>query len=379
MEPLTEASGTFALNLLKMLAEDNSKNVFFSPMSIFSALAMVSMGAKGNTATQIAQALSLNKIKGGEGEDVHQALQSLLSEVNKTDKQYLLRMANRLFGEKTCDFLSGFKDSCHKFYQAELEELDFRNASEESRKYVNAWVEKKTEGKITELLTPGLVNSLTNLILVNAIYFKGNWEKQFNKQHTKERPFKVSKNEKKPVQMMFKKATFKITYIGEIFTQILALPYVGKELNMVIMLPDENTDLKTVEKEITYEKFMEWTRPDMMDEEEVEVFLPRFKLEENYDMETVLCSLGMTDAFDQSRADFSGMSSQRNLFLSKVVHKSFVEVNEEGTEAAAATAAIMMMRCARITPQFRADRPFLFFIQNVRTRQMLFCGRFSSP
>ncbi|XP_053457664.1 serpin B6 isoform X2 [Nycticebus coucang] len=379
MEPLTEASGTFALNLLKILGEDNSKNVFISPVGIFSALAMVSMGAKGNTATQIAQALSLNKIKGSEGEDVHQAFQSLLTEVNQTDKQYLLRMANRLFGEKTCDFLSCFKDSCHKFYQAELEELDFRNATEESRKYVNTWVEQKTEGKISELLSPDSVNSLTNLVLVNAIYFKGNWDKQFNKEHTKERPFKVSKNEKKPVQMMFKKSTFKITYVGEIFTQILALPYVGKELNMVIMLPDENTDLKTVEKEITYEKFMEWTRPDMMDEEEVEVFLPRFKLEENYDMETVLRSLGMNDAFEQNRADFSGMSSKRNLFLSKVVHKSFVEVNEEGTEAAAATAANMMLRCARITPQFRADRPFLFFIQNVRSRQMLFCGRFSSP
>ncbi|KAK2113197.1 Serpin B6 [Saguinus oedipus] len=223
-------------------------------------------------------------------------------------------------------------------------------------------------------------------------------------------------NEEKPVQMMFKKSTFKKTYIGEIFTQILVLPYVGQELNMIIMLPDETTDLRTVtterrvrplrtvapllpasgitashgallgsstlglkvEKEITYEKFVEWTRLDMMDEEEVEVFLPRFKLEESYDMERVLRNLGMTDAFEVGKADFSGMS-KTDLFLSKVVHKSFVEVNEEGTEAAAATAAIMMLRCARFTPRFCADHPFLFFIQHSKTNGILFCGRFSSP
>ncbi|XP_006870640.1 PREDICTED: serpin B6-like [Chrysochloris asiatica] len=187
------------------------------------------------------------------------------------------------------------------------------------------------------------------------------------------------KNEKKPVQMMFKKSTFQMTYIGEIFTNILVLPYVNKELNMIIMLPNENTALSTVEKELTYEKFMEWTRPDMLDEVEVEVSLPRFKLEETYKMEDVLYSLGMTDAFDQGRADFSGMSSTGNLYLSNVVHKAFVEVNEEGTEAAAATAAIMMLRCARITPQFCADHPFLFFIQHAKTKHILFCGRVTSP
>ncbi|XP_062953436.1 serpin B6 [Cynocephalus volans] len=379
MDPLSEANGTFALNVLKMLGEDSSKNVFFSPTSIASALAMVLLGAKGNTAAQMAQALSLSKSGNSGTGDVHKGFQLLLAEVNRTGTKYLLRTANRLFGEKSCDFLSSFKDSCRKFYQAEMEELDFMNAAGESRKHINTWVAKKTEGKITELLSPDTVNSLTNLILVNAIYFKGNWDKQFNKEQTKERPFKVSKNEEKPVQMMFKKSTFKITYIGEIFTQILVLPYVGKELNMIILLPDENTDLRTVEKELTYEKFVEWTRPDMMDEEEVEVFLPRFKLEENYDLEAVLRRLGVTDAFEPTRADFSGMSSRRDLHLSKVVHKSFVEVNEEGTEAAAATAGIMLMRCLRVTPRFCADHPFLFFIQHSTTSGILFCGRLSSP
>ncbi|XP_059793781.1 serpin B6 isoform X2 [Balaenoptera ricei] len=378
MDALSEANGTFALTLLKHLGEDNSKNVFISPISISSALAMVFMGAKGNTAAQMSQALSLSRSSGGGG-DIHQDFQNLLTEVNRTGTQYLLRTANKLFGEKTYDFLPSFKDSCRKFYQAEMEELDFISAAEESRKHINTWVAQRTEGKIIDLLSPDSVDSVTCLVLVNAIYFKGNWENQFNKQHTKERPFKVSKNVEKPVQMMFKKSTFKITYIGEIFTQILVLPYVGGELNMIIMLPDGKTDLKTVEKELTYEKFVEWTRPDLMEEEEVEVSLPKFKLGESYDMEGVLRTLGVTDAFENARADFSAMSSRGDLCLSRVAHKAFVEVDEEGTEAAAASAAVLMLRCARITPRFCADHPFLFFIQHSKTQALLFCGRLSSP
>ncbi|XP_059798621.1 serpin B6-like [Balaenoptera ricei] len=225
-----------------------------------------------------------------------------------------------------------------------MEELDFISAAEESRKHTNTWVAQRTEGKITELLSPNSVDPMTCLVLVNAIYFKGNWENQFNKQHTKERLFKVRKNVEKPVQMMIKKSTFKITYIGEIFTKILVLPYVGRELNMSITLPHGNTDLKTVEKELAYEKFVEWTRPDLMEEEEVEVSLPRFKLGESYNMEGVLRTLGVTDAFEDTRADFSTMSSRKDLLLSQVAHKTFVEVDEEGTEAAAATAAVLMLR-----------------------------------
>ncbi|CAI9149011.1 unnamed protein product [Rangifer tarandus platyrhynchus] len=378
MDALSKANSTFALTLLKKLGEDNSKNVFISPLSISSALAMVLMGARGNTAAQMSQTLSLS-MSSGRGEDVHQGFQNLLSEVNRPGTQYLLRTANRLFGEKTYDFLSSFKDACRIFYQAEMEELDFVSATEESRKHINTWVAEKTEGKIRDLLAANSVDPMTRLVLVNAVYFKGDWAEQFNKQHTVERPFKVSKNMEKPVQMMFKKSTFKMTYIGEISTQILVLPYVGQEMNMVILLPSESTDLNTVEEALTYEKFIAWTKPDVMADKEVEVFLPRFTLDESYDMEGVLRELGMTDAFDAARADFTGMSSGRGLHMSKVVHKSFVEVTEEGTEAAAATGAAVVMYCLRIVPRFCADRPFLFFIQHGKTGAILFCGRFCSP
>ncbi|XP_070634584.1 serpin B6-like isoform X2 [Bos indicus] len=377
MDALSEANGTFALTLLKKLGEGNSKNVLIAPLSISSALAMVLLGARGNTAAQMCQTLSLNK-SSGEGEDVHQGFQNLLMEVNRTDTRYLLRTTNRLFGEKTYDFLSSFKDSCRKFYQAEMEELDFVCATEESRKHINTWVAEKTEGKIRDLLSANSVYPMTCLVLVNAIYFKGNWDKQFYKVHTKERPFQVSKVNK-TVQMMFRKSTFKMTYIAEICTQILVLPYVGQELNMVILLPRERTDLNTVEKALTYEKFVVWTKPDMLAEEEVEVFLPRFTLEESYDMECVLRDLGMTDGFNTARADFIGLSCQPGLHLSKVVHKPFVEVTEEGTEAVAASEARIRGLSLRTVPRFCANRPFLFFIQHSRTGAILFCGRFCSP
>ncbi|XP_071409494.1 serpin B6-like isoform X3 [Pithys albifrons albifrons] len=379
MESLCAANTTFALDLLRKLCEKKSgQNVFFSPFSISSALSMVLLGSKGNTEAQITKVLSLNN-----AEDAHKGYQSLLSDINDPNTKYILRAANRLYGEKTFEFLSSFLESSQKSYHAGLEATDFVNAWEDSRKEINGWVEERTEGKIQNLLAEGILDSMTRLVLVNAIYFKGNWEKQFNKERTTERPFHINKNETKPVQMMFKKDTFNMTYIGDLQTKILELPYVGNELSMIILLPDAiqdgSTGLERLESELTYEKLMDWINPEMMDSTEVRVSLPRFKLEENYDLKPILSSMGMPDAFELGKADFSGMSSGNELVLSEVVHKSFVEVNEEGTEAAAATAAIMMMRCAMIVPDFTADHPFLFFIRHNKTCSILFCGRFCSP
>nr|XP_028593695.1 serpin B6-like [Podarcis muralis] len=379
MDRLTAANSAFALNLFKKLSQnDNTANVFFSPLSISSALTMVSLGAAGNTAAQMAKVLSVTN-----DVEFHQGYEKLISEINKPDTKYLLRLANRLFGETSYEFISSFIDSSQKFYRAGLEKLDFIKETDDSRKYINNWVEEQTASKIQNLLAPGIIDSSTRLVLVNAIYFKGNWANQFRKDLTEEKPFKISKNESKPVEMMFKKAKFNMTWISELRTKILEIPYVDNELSMIILLPDEiadnSTGLEKLEREMTYEKLKDWINPEKMDLTEVQLSLPKFKLEEKYDLKPVLSSMGMAEAFDPSKADFSRMSPNNDLVLSEVVHKSFVEVNEEGTEAAAATAAVMNKRCARIVPCVTADHPFLFFIRHNKTQSLLFYGRFCSP
>ncbi|XP_075069076.1 serpin B6-like isoform X2 [Mixophyes fleayi] len=378
MDSLHNANGSFAINIFKKISETNKCNLFFSPISMSSALAMIHLGAKGETAAQMSKVLQFDKAK-----DVHASFQSLISEINKPGTDYLLRTANRLYGEKSFTFLDEFLGSTQKHYHADLQSVDFAGKAEECRKEINNWVEQKTEGKIQDLLPSGSVDALTRLVLVNAIYFKGNWANQFDKACTREMPFRLNKNETKPVQMMYKKAKYQMTYIGELFTKVLELPYVNNELNMVIMLPDDiqdgTTGLEKLEQELTYEKFANWTNPENFERTEMELLLPKFKLEDFYDLESVLGNLGMIDAFDIGKCDFTGMSGSRDLVLSKVVHKSFVEVNEEGTEAAAATGAVIMLRSARFVQKFTCDHPFLFFIIHKQSRSILFFGRFTSP
>ncbi|GAA6092816.1 leukocyte elastase inhibitor-like isoform X1 [Tachysurus ichikawai] len=367
MESVSMANNNFALHLFKKIKEDNkTNNIFYSPLSISSALAMVSLGAAGNTATQMSEVLCFNKAGKPKSaqqtqkfqlpaalqktlhhptakDDIHVSFNKLMSELNKAGTPYTLSLANRLYGEQTYQFV-----------------------------------------EIKNLLAQGVLDNLTRLVLVNAIYFKCNWEKQFKLQGTKELPFRLNKKATKPVPMMSQKARFPLAFIPEMQCRILEMPYVGQELSMLIMLPieieDDTTGLEKLEKHLTYENFMEWTRPDMMDTVEVQVSVPRFKLEQSYDLKKLLISMGMVDAFDLSKCDFSRMSPCDDLVLSKVVHKSFVDVTEEGTEAAAATAAVMMMRCAMLPPErFVADHPFLFFIQHKPTRSILFCGRYNSP
>ncbi|XP_063154876.1 serpin B6-like [Candoia aspera] len=378
MDSPSAANTAFGLKLFKQLsANDPTKNLLISPLSIYSALPMVLLGARGNTQVQMSKVLSISN------NEVHQRFEKLISEINKPGANYVLSLANRLFGETSYDFLASFIDSTQKFYHAGLEKLNFIQAPEDSRRHINAWVEEKTSGKIRDLLAPGIIDSLTRLVLVNAIYFKGNWANKFNKDRTQERPFMINKNESKTVQMMFKKAKYNTGYISDYSTAILEMPYVDNELSMIILLPDNiednSTGLEKLEREITYEKLLDWINPKMMDLREIELFFPKFKLEEKYDLKPVLRSMGMTDAFDVAKSNFSGMSTNDDLVLSEVVHKSFIEVNEEGTEAAAATAAVMMLRCAYMVPRFNADHPFLFFIKHLSTNTILFFGRCSSP
>ncbi|KAM6900765.1 leukocyte elastase inhibitor-like [Xenentodon cancila] len=375
--PLSKANTSFSLDLFKTLADnDKTANIFYSPFNISSALAMVMLGARGNTAAQMSKSLKTSDCQN----DLHTSFAQLLSELNKSGALYV---ANRLYGEQSYQFVEDFLGKTRKHYKAELECVDFMKSSEAARLKINSWVEKQTHGKIKEVLAPDVVDTMTRLVLVNAIYFKGNWDKKFEESSTLEAQFRLSKSNRKPVKMMHQKSKFRFAWIQKATCQILEMPYQGKELSMLIFLPndieDDTTGLEKLEKMLTYDNFVEWTRPDMMDEIEVQVGLPRFKVEEKYDMKNILVSMGMVDAFDMSKSDFSGMSPANDLVLSEVFHKAFVEVNEEGTEAAAATAAIMMLRCAPRTASFVADHPFLFFIRHNPSNSVLFAGRYCSP
>ncbi|XP_077077722.1 leukocyte elastase inhibitor-like isoform X2 [Siphateles boraxobius] len=400
MESLTAANTQFSLDLFKKISEGNaSGNVFFSPVSISSALAMVSLGARGNTAAQMIKVLGFNnepptpaelkKCPEEKPEDqIHSSFNKFMSELNKPGVPYVLSLANRLYGEQSYQFVEKFLNDAKSYYEAGLEKVDFKNESEAARVNINKWVEEKTQERIKDLVPQGAIDGMTKLVLVNAIYFKGNWEEKFPKEATRDGQFKLNKNKTKPVKMMewrskdHRKEKFPLAFIPEINSQVLELPYVGKNLSMLIILPnemeDDTTGLQKLEKALTYEKLMEWTNPEVMRQQEVVISLPRFKMEETYDMKSLLISMGMEDVFDE-KVNLSGMSSNNDLVVSKVIHKAFVEVNEEGTEAAAATG--FYSRCLSYTfPKvFNADHPFLFFIRHNPTKSILFYGRFCSP
>ncbi|KAJ0060004.1 hypothetical protein NL108_018235 [Boleophthalmus pectinirostris] len=433
-ETLCKANTTFALALYKKLIEDDKiGNIFCSPFSISAALAMVLLGARGNTATQMSEVLGFSepsappsgddlqcslqtdrpylmqsqmqtrmqmrtqiqrtsrlpaylrkclKPEGGK-DNVDESFAQLLTELNKPEALYVLSIANRLYGEKQYTFDKLFLAETKKHYGAELETVDFVSNPEESRVHINNWVEEQTQNKITNLLPAGVVDASTRLVLVNAIYFKGKWNSQFKEENTIDGEFRLNKTDTKPVKLMIQKAKFHFSFIEEANCKVLEMPYEGEDLSMVILLPndieDETTGLEKLEEDLTYDKFKEWTDRDTMGFVEVEVRLPRFKMEENYDLNKVLISMGMVDAFDVGKSDLSGMSPANDLVVTKVVHKAFVEVNEEGTEAAAATGVVISERAALITEKFIVDHPFLCYIRHNPSKSILFAGRFSSP
>ncbi|XP_078395665.1 leukocyte elastase inhibitor-like [Cetorhinus maximus] len=375
MGVLTDANIGFALDLYQKLCEDNTtENIFFSPLSITTALAMVYLGAKGSTSKQMAKVLRL-----ATEENTHAEFQRLQSDMNNLSPFCLLKMANGLYREKSFYFHHEYLESVRKFYGAEVTGVDFAAGSEEARTQINSWVEGQTEGKIQNLLAQGTIDQESKLVLVNAIYFKGNWEKRFDEDDTEERAFRFTKDESKPVKMMHQKGTFNTTYVEEVATNILELPYVQNELSMFILLPDEISGLEKLQKNLTYEKLLKWISAENLDPSEIFVYLPKFRLEESYDLRPTLSAMGMSEVFDTKSADLSGMTGAGLLSLSKVVHKSFVEVHEEGSEAAASTEATMTFRCLNFTDEFIADHPFLFFIRHNKTQSILFFGRFSSP
>jgi len=384
---IVTGNNKFALELYAKLCSKEG-NLFLSPYSISTALAMAHAGARGQTEAQMARVLhfpviakpgtELSSMLIREKQRFASVFGKIIEDLNNRGKKggYELRVANALWGQEGYGFLEEFLELIKNNYDGQLNEVDFVRAAETARKTINTWVEKKTNNKIKNLIQKGLLDSMTRLVLTNAIYFKGNWAKQFKEDRTKEAPFTLADGGKVNVAMMNQTAEF--NYMETENFQGLELPYVDDELSMIILLPKEFDGLDEFEKTLTVEKLSKWM--DELHNREIRVSVPKFKMTSQFSLASVLESMGMIDAFSPN-ADFSGMNGRRDLFISAVIHKAYVDVNEEGTEAAAATAVTMKLTSVGPTriPVFCADHPFLFIIRDNHSGSILFIGRVMNP
>ena len=343
-------------------------NLFFSPYSISTALAMTYAGARGETEKQMSEVLHFSLPQNR----LHQAfgiLERQLKQNNK-DSGYELSVANALWGQENEKFLQEFLDLTKKYYGAGLRQVDFATQTEEARKTINSWVERQTKDKIKELIKKGILGRDTVLVLTNAIYFKGDWTSKFKEENTKPAPFHITQTKKVDVPMMWQEGKF--DYAETEVLQILELLYKGDDLSMIILLPKNLDGLAELEKSLTLTNVDNWL--SKLHKQEVGVYLPKFKMTSEFELSEILAAMGMPAAF--FGGDFSGMNGRKDLFISNVLHKAFVEVNEEGTEAAAATAVVMGRGLATT---FHADHPFVFMIKDNRSGSILFIGKVSNP
>jgi len=372
LESVVGANNRFALDLY-MQYSSKDENIFFSPYSISTALAMTYEGAKGKTANEMKEVFHFPAKKA-----LREGSAKLMADINSGEKDYRLNTANALWAEKDYEFIKKYFNTVEKHYGGKVSNMDFKNNYEGERQLINKWVEEKTFEKIKDLIPQGALDKLTRLVLTNAVYFKGNWLRQFDKEKTYEAEFRSPGGNVKAMMMKSEGEESKYNYAENDVMQALELPYSGKELSMLVLLPKEGklSDLETAVRAGIIPSVR-----GSLTEQEVHVHMPRFKFETKYFMAETLKKMGMPTAFSES-ADFTGMTKKRELCISKVIHQAFVDVNEEGTEAAGATAVIVReLTCFKPAAYkvFKADHPFLFLIQQQGTGNILFMGRVSNP
>lgn len=363
------AMDSFAFHLYRRLAEAQG-NLFFSPFSLETALAMTAAGARGETAAEMEKVLGF----GDSGLDhgmFHTRLQALKP---SDDSANQLNVANALWLQKDFSFLPEYLAFVTRHYGAALSTVDYIENLEGARSTINTWVERQTQEKIKELLKRGVLSSDTRLVLTNAIYFNGKWRHAFDARLTSPQPFHLNATTRIDVPMMRGKQT--VPYASLEGLSLLELPYKGEELSMVIVLPDTTEGLAALERRLTASQWDDWL--SHLAPTEVSIALPRFKVTSEFQLDDQLKAMGMQKAFS-SDADFSGMTGERSLAISAVVHKAYADVTEEGTEAAAATAVALEKLMARPVPTFVADHPFVFMIRERSTATILFLGRLVDP
>lgn len=372
------ANNQFAFELYSKYKSKDG-NIFFSPYSLSSALAMAYEGARGKTAEEMQAVFNFPK----DDSTRRESFLKINDRINKKDKKYTLYILNALWAQKDYKFLDSYFQLIGRYYGGKVTNLDFINQVEQSRLTINNWAEKQTNKKIADLIPPGVLSSRTRLILANAVYFKGFWLKQFDKRDTVDDEFRASPGNMVKTPMMHlngKEAEFNYAETGQL--QILELPYEGEELSMLVILPKGDA-LKAAEESLSAKKLSEWN--NLLRRENVVVSLPKFKFTQEYSMEDTLKAMGMPIAFTLGinfggEADFSGMTGKKDLNIDVVIQEASIEVNEEGTEASVVTMGMMIPGRVRNPPKvFNANHPFIFLIQEKETGNILFVGRVSNP
>lgn len=297
-----------------------------------------------------------------------------LHQLEKEDIQ--INIANSLWGEKSYEFSSEFLDLNKKYYKAGINKVDFKKNYSEAREQINQWVEDNTQEKIKDLIPKGMLDPMTRLVLVNAIYFKGAWALPFNEKNTREDTFYVYSKCMTKADFMHRSLTAK--YYKDNVAEVLEIPYSGKDLSMMILLPLEKYGMEKLERKLDHNLYEKYNNE--LSRVQVELSLPKFEITADYELSDVLKKMGMASAFSGD-ADFSGMTGKKELYINNIVHKSFIDVNEEGTEAAAATGVVMSKtsRPPSEKVKFKADHPFIFFIKDNETNSILFMGRVMNP
>jgi serpin B len=379
---LVGGNTAFGIELFSVLAgEEPDGNLFVSPYSISTALAMTWAGAEGRTAEQMAEVLHFDLPEG----TVHQLFESIQSKL-QTDyrRQYMqgegdpltLEVANALWAQESFPLLQDYVSLVRQSYDAEARNLDFVNNPEGARQTINAWVEDKTRDRIRDLLPRGSIDSMTRLVITNAVYFKGSWNDPFEEAATSDGEFTLADGSTVEVPMMHQ--TEEYPYAETHGCRAVELPYADNQSSMIVLLPDG--DIGDFEQSLTGEKLSDILTG--LRSAEIQLSMPSFEFTSSFSLSDVLKTMGMSRAFDPSMADFSGMTGSRDLYISAVIHKAFVKVDEEGTEAAAATAVVMALTSAQPEPEpivLDLDRPFLFLIRDRITGSVLFMGRVADP
>lgn len=363
-------------NHLRATAED--ENILFSPLSIALAVGMMELGAQGSTLREIRHSMGYEGLTNGEE---FSFLKDFSDMATAEESQYMMKIANSLFVQNGFYINDEFLQMLKKYFNAEVNHVDFSQNIAVAN-HINRWVENNTNNLLKDVVSPRDFDAGTHLALINAVYFKGNWKSQFRPENT--RTFSFTKDDETEVQipMMYQQGEF---YYGEFsdgsneaggIYQVLEIPYEGDEISMMLVLSRQEVPLATLEPLVKAQLIDEWA--SSVKKQKVEVYLPRFTVEQGVDMKDILKALGINEVFIKN-ANLTSLSDNKELFLSKAIHKSFIEVNEEGSEAAAASGMIAISRMAVLYPQVIVDHPFFFLIRNRRAGTILFMGRVMHP